>query len=80
MGRPQYAFPCAWSTLFAPKDSCDLRWFRQNADSVARLGFYIFDSEDWDILLGIDAAGFDFYEAFWIPLYRLRGLKWHENE
>ena len=52
--------------------------FNKHADEVAKLGFFIFESEDWDILLGIDAGGFDFYDAFWIPLYKLRGLKWHE--
>ena len=77
-GYPRYEFPCGWGTLFAPKDSSDIRWFSENAHEVAKLGFHVFESEDWDILLGIDAGGFDFYEAFWIPLYKLRGLKWHE--
>ena len=79
MGRPRYAFPCGWGTLFAPRDSCDIDWFKEHADAIAKLGFYVFESEDWDILLGIDAGGFDFYEAYWIPLYRLRGLRWHHE-
>lgn len=78
VGRPEYAFPCGWGTLFAPKDSADLHWFSEHADEVAKLGFFVFESEDWDILLGIDAGGFDFYDAFWIPLYKLRGLRWHD--
>lgn len=78
MARPEYAFPCGWGTLFAPNDGCDLRWMREHADEVARLGFHVFESDDWSVLLGIDAGGFDFFEAFWIPLYRLRGLQWHK--
>lgn len=76
MSFPQYAFPCAWGTLFSP-ESCDLNWFKENADKVAKLGFFVFESDDFNILLGIDAGGFDFYEAYWIPLYKLRGLQWH---
>lgn len=30
--------------------------------------------------IGIDGAGYDFYEAHWIPLYEARGLHWHEGE
>jgi len=78
MGRPEYAFPCGWGTLFAPKDFCDINWILQNADEVAELGFFVFESEDYSVMLGIDAGGFDFYEAFWIPLYKHRGLKWHD--
>ena len=28
----------------------------------------------------IDGAGYDFYESHWIPLYKARGLQWHETE
>jgi hypothetical protein len=52
----------------------DQWWLREHADEVARLGIYVFESEDWGVILGIDAAGFDFVEAFWEPLYRLRCL------
>ena len=24
--------------------------------------------------------GYDFYENHWIPLYKARGLQWHETE
>jgi len=47
---------------------------------VAKLGLFVFDSEDFGIILGIDGGGFDFYNSFWIPLYKLRGLKWHDAE
>lgn len=77
-GFPVNAFPCGWSTLFAPRDGLDREWVLEHADAVAGLGFFVFESEDYGCLLGIDGAGYDFYDAFWIPLYRLRGLHWHE--
>lgn len=77
---PEYAFPCGWGTLFSPKDPCDVRWFEQNAEEVSKLGIYVFESDLYGVLLGIDAGGFDFYEAYWVPLYELRGLKWHDQE
>ena len=78
-GLPEYAFPCGWGTLFAPRNGLDRDWILENKQDVAKLGFYVFESEDFGVLLGIDAGGFDFYEAFWMPLYKLRGLKWHDT-
>jgi hypothetical protein len=77
-GCPVNAFPCAWGTLFTPRDRLDCEWVLEHAQAVARLGFFVFESEDFGCLLGIDGAGFDFYDTFWIPLYRMRGLQWHE--
>jgi hypothetical protein len=80
LGRPDYGFPCGWDTLFAPRDLCDEQWFDDHRAEVGKLGFYVFESDDYGTLLGIDAGGFDFYEAYWIPLYQLRGLQWHDTE
>ena len=80
IGRPEYAFPCGWGTLFAPKSTMDIEWVIENSDEIAQLGFFVFESDEWGVLLGIDAGGFDFYEAYWIPLYKLRGLQWHDCE
>lgn len=33
---------------------------------------------DGELLLGINGAGYDFYEAHWTPLYEALGYKWHE--
>lgn len=77
-GDPVNAFPCGWSTLFAPRDACDKEWTLEHADEVGNLGLFVFESEDFGYLLGIDGAGFDFYEALWVPLYQARGLQWHE--
>lgn len=32
------------------------------------------------IYIGIDGAGYDFYESHWIPLYTVRGLEYHSEE
>jgi hypothetical protein len=33
---------------------------------------------DGNILLGINGAGYDFYESHWTPLYLALGYKWHK--
>lgn len=77
IGRPVHAFPCAWGTLFVPNELCDQEWVEEHCEQIATLGFFVFKSEELGYILGIDGAGFDFYEALWIPLYRMRGLQWH---
>lgn len=37
-------------------------------------------SEDYGYLIGIDGAGYDFYKAHWLPLYKARGLHWHKED
>jgi hypothetical protein len=69
-------FPCSWGWLWAPPHE-DQTWFLTNKHLVSKLGLYVFESEDYGVLLGIDAGGFDFHEAYWAPLYELRGLQWH---
>jgi hypothetical protein len=71
---PEYAYPCAHGWMFHPDSSLDEEWIRENIEDIEELGFLIYDTEETGILLGIDAGGFDFYEAFWIPLYKKRGL------
>lgn len=67
-----------WGTLWTFGDVSDEDWARENPELVAECGFRIFeDSETGDIYLGIDGAGYNFYEAHWIPLYKARGLQWH---
>jgi len=33
---------------------------------------------DGFLLLGINGAGYGFYESHWEPLYQALGYKWHE--
>ena len=70
-----------WGTMWELKNICDEEWLENNLQAVADCGFRIYESEDYEYLIGIDGAGYDFYEAHWIPLYKARGLHWHkENE
>jgi len=76
--RAVYAWPAGWGWLWMPTESLDGDWIRENAGAVAKLGFLVYDSDETGILLGIDGGGYNFYDAHWIPLYKARGLKWHE--
>jgi len=79
-GGAQYAWPAGWGTLFNPGDSSDEDWITQNADRIAdECGFVVYECDEVGTLLGIDGGGYDFYEQHWLPLYRLRGLEWHEK-
>lgn len=68
-----------WGWLWSP-ENIDQEWIKDNLQKVSDCGFRIYDTEDCGILLGIDGAGYDFYEDHWIPLYKARGLKWHDEE
>jgi hypothetical protein len=35
---------------------------------------------DGHLLLGINGAGYDFYESHWISLYQALGYKWHQKD
>ena len=76
--RATYAWPAAWGWMFHPKDDED--WIRDNPKLVAQAGFLVYDCDEAGILLGVDGAGYDFYEAHWAKLYDLRGLQWHDRE
>jgi hypothetical protein len=75
-----YAELPMWNTWFEPADSFTYRQLSGMYEELAELGFTIIehDGEFWG--LGIDGAGFDFYEAFWIPLYKALGFKWHDED
>ncbi len=70
-----------WSTMWAFSDRCDLEWLddEENQRIMAECGFRIYESEDFGYIFGIDGAGYSFYEKHWIPLYKARGLRWHEE-
>ena len=70
-----------WGTMWAFGDSCD-NWWIENAENLQKMadcGFRIYEQEDYGYIFGIDGAGYDFYEAHWIPLYKARGLHWHKE-
>lgn len=69
-----------WGTLWSFGDSADDYWL-ENMDGIrimSECGFRVYESEDFGYFFGIDGAGYDFYESHWIPLYKARGLQWHD--
>ena len=73
--------PPTWGWCFNPTDSWIEDWIKNNSYTVSKLGFDILEHEETgDIFLGLKSGGLDFYEAYWIPLYKAMGLKWHEEE
>lgn len=71
----QYGFPCGWGTLFHDRDG----FLRDHAKEAEGAGFMVFESEYFEgLILGVDGGGYDFHEAHWLPLYRARGMRWHE--
>lgn len=69
-----------WGTMWSFNDSLDRYWLEEDEGKklMSDCGFRIFKSDEFGYFFGIDGAGYDFYEAHWIPLYKARGLNWHE--
>jgi len=68
-----------WGYVFVPDDGCDERWIKENAEEIAKLGFTVYYTDELGHYLGVNGAGYNFYEAHWLPLYRLRGFRWHDE-
>ena len=70
-----------WGTMWSFQDSADSWWleFDGGLEKMAACGFRIYEQEDYEYIFGIDGGGYDFYEAHWIPLYKARELRWHDN-
>ena len=70
-----------WGTMWAFSDSCDNWWLEESEglQKMADCGFRIYESEEFGFIFGIDGAGYDFYESHWVPLYKARGLQWHDT-
>lgn len=69
-----------WGTMWSFGDSCD-NWWLEERDGIrvmSECGFRVYESEEFGYFFGIDGAGYDFYESHWVPLYRARGLQWHD--
>ena len=71
-----------WSTLFEAKDNTIKDWILENSDKIINeAGFTIIDLSrenegeyETGVFLGVNGAGYDFYEAHWIPLYIIFGV------
>lgn len=79
--RETYNYLPMWGTMWMFGDGIDDYWVSEmdGLQIMADCGFRIYETVE-GIVFGIDGAGYDFYEAHWIPLYKARGLQWHETE
>ena len=77
--REDYARFPMWGTMWSFSCSFDEDWALSHLEEMAACGFRLYESEDYGLVFGIDAAGLNFYEAFWVPLYKARGLRWHDE-
>ena len=74
-------YPPMWGTYFTPDDMLDEEWILDHMEEVAECGFTIIQNhENGFVALGVDGAGYSFYDAHWIPLYKARGLKWSDED
>lgn len=74
-----------WGTMWQFGDRIDDDWLsgefgEDGLQLMSDCGFRIFEHSEFGYFFGIDGAGYDFYEAHWIPLYKARGLHWHKEE
>lgn len=70
-----------WGTMWSFGDGAD-DWWLENEDGIRKLsecGFRVYESEEFGYYFGIDGAGYSFYDEHWIPLYKERGLHWHDE-
>lgn len=70
-----------WGTMWSFGDNID-DWWLEEKDGIRQMsdcGFRIYHSEEFGYWFGIDGAGYDFYDEHWIPLYKARGLHWHDD-
>ena len=70
-----------WGWLWSFGDSVD-DYFLEDLDGIKKMsesGFRIYENEEWGYFFGIDGCGYSFYEEHWIPLYKARGLHWHDE-
>ena len=70
-----------WGTMWQFDENLDDWWLEElnGLQHMADCGFRIYEHDEFGYFFGIDGAGYNFYESHWIPLYKTRGLKWHED-
>lgn len=70
-----------WGTMWSFDDSIDDWWLEEEEGLklMSQCGFRIYEHEEFGYFFGIDGVGYNFYEAHWIPLYKARGLHWHDE-
>lgn len=78
-GDDFYGMPM-WSCLWQACSKMVSRAIYKHREEIEDAGFLIYRDDEDDIYLGINGAGYDFYEAHWNRLYDIMGLKWHDEE
>ncbi|MBQ4447475.1 MAG: hypothetical protein II897_04190 [Clostridia bacterium] len=70
-----------WGWMWSFGDSADDYWLEElgGIEIMSQCGFRVYESGEFGYFFGIDGAGYDFYESHWIPLYKARGLQWHDE-
>ena len=71
-----------WSTLFEAKDNTIKDWILDDYEKIiTEAGFTIIDLSrenegeyETGVFLGVNGAGYDFYDQHWIPLYKIFGV------
>ena len=59
-----------WGTMWTFNNRYEENWVRNNLYEVSEMGFRIYEYQETGTLyIGIDGAGYDFYEAHWNKLY-----------
>ena len=71
-----------WNDMWAFSNGIDNDWLEERGglQLMADCGFRIYEQEDYGYVFGIDGAGYSFLEEHFIPLYKARGLHWHDEE
>lgn len=72
----------AWGTMWSFGSAWFDNWLdtEEHRRMMANCGFSIFESDRFGYFFGIDGAGYDFYEAHWLPLYDAVGMGWHDEK
>ena len=68
-----------WGTMWSFSCSFDEDWALSHLSEMAACGFRLYESEDYGLVFGIDGCGYSFMSEHWIPLYKARGLRWHDE-
>lgn len=72
-------FP-VWKTMWVFNEKADDNWLdtEEGRQAMSDCGFRIYESKDFGHVFGIEGAGCDFFETHFLPLYKARGLQWHD--
>ena len=71
-------WPAMWGAFFSPTLNLDEEWIRNNIDIVEKCGILVYNSEECGLLLALDENADNFFDNYWIPLYKARYLKLHQ--